>query len=403
MKFDFLLPKENIIDEQMTIIRWHVKNRDFVEKEKEFLEVETSKTVLDLVCEKPGFVHCRVKEGDTVFVGSVLATFYSELSELEVDLEKMNSEGYGKSTPIKGVSETEPALNFSEISSSVVHESIHFSKAARDYIETNNIDPNLFKDYGLVTTQTIKQVLGKSGSGKELNTNLQPDPCVAAGTKAKADQPKLKSKKIGVSKKLEISLLEAGQSGNINSSLTVQFKSENIRKVINERGTFNGQIFILILFELSRLLEEFPAFTAYYEEEIIYYYDRVNIGIAMDMEKGLKVVVIKNANHLSNMQLTEELTNKGIKYLEDKLSIDDVTGGAITVTDLSSDGIMHFQPLINKKQSAILGIGGDESLDGFPMTLTLVFDHRVLTGREVSIFINKLKNRLLSYAPDTSG
>lgn len=402
MKSDFLLPRENIVDEQMTIIRWHVKSKDYIDKGKEVLDVETSKTVLNLVSGESGFILVRVQEGDAVPVGSVLATFYSDLSELEADLEKTNSEGHRESTPIKGASETEPAPNFSEISSSDAHESIHLSKAARDYIETNNIDPNLFKGHGLVTTQIIKQVLGESGPGNELNADSQSGSGVATGTKTKSDQLKVKSKKISASKKLEISLLEAGQSGNINSSLTVQFKSEKIKKVINDRGTFNGQIFILILFELSRLLEEFPALTAYYEEGNIYYYDRVNIGIAMDMEKGLKVVVIKNANHLSNMQLTEELTNKGIKYLEDKLSIDDITGGTITVTDLSGEGIIHFQPLINKNQSAILGIGGDESFEGYPMTLTIVFDHRVLTGREVSMFVNKLKNRLLSYAPDAS-
>ena len=89
MKSDFLLPRENIVDEEMTIIRWYVKNRDFVEKEKKILEVETSKTVLDLVCEETGFIHCLVKEGDTVSVGSVLATFYSDLLELEADLEKI--------------------------------------------------------------------------------------------------------------------------------------------------------------------------------------------------------------------------------------------------------------------------------------------------------------------------
>mgnify|MGYP001206079946 CR=1 FL=1 len=401
MKSDYLLPRENIVDEQMTVIRWHVKDRDFVGKEKKFLEVETSKTVLDLVCEEPGFIHCRVNEGDTVSVGSVLATFYSDLSKLEADLEKTNLEGRRESISIKRPSEADVAQNFSEIASSESHESVHFSKAAREYIEINNIDPNFFKGYELVTTQIIKEVLGKIEKGNEFNAGPKSGHIVEEETKTKSDQ--LKSKKISALKKLEISLLEAGQSGNINSSLTVQFKSEKIRKVINERGTFNGQIFILILFELSRLLEEFPAFTAYYEKERIYYYGRVNIGIAMDMEKGLKVVVIKDANHLSNMELTEELTNKGINYLEDKLSINDITGGTITVTDLSSDGIMQFQPLINKKQSVILGIGGDESLDGFPMTLTLVFDHRVLTGREVSIFINKLKNRLLSYAPDASG
>ena len=232
MKSDFLLPKENIVDEVMTIIRWHVKDRDFVKKDQEFVEVETSKTVLDMVCEEPGFIHCRVKEGDTVSVGSVLATFDSDLSELEADLEKINPEGRRESTPIKGASETEPASNFSEISSSDAHESIHFSKAARDYIETNNIDLNLFKGHGLVTTQIIKQMLGESGSGNELNTDSQPGPGVAVEIKTTSEQLKLQSKKISASKKLEISLLEAGQSGNINSSLTVQFKSEKIRKVI---------------------------------------------------------------------------------------------------------------------------------------------------------------------------
>ncbi|MDP6626130.1 MAG: biotin/lipoyl-containing protein, partial [Nitrospinota bacterium] len=200
MKSDYLLPRENIVDEQMTVIRWHVKDRDFVGKEKKFLEVETSKTVLDLVCEEPGFIHCRVNEGDTVSVGSVLATFYSDLSKLEADLEKTNLEGRRESISIKRPSEADVAQNFSEIASSESHESVHFSKAAREYIEINNIDPNFFKGYELVTTQIIKEVLGKIEKGNEFNAGPKSGHIVEEETKTKSDQ--LKSKKISALKKL---------------------------------------------------------------------------------------------------------------------------------------------------------------------------------------------------------
>lgn len=382
MKSDFLLPKENIVDEVMTIIRWHVKDRDFVKKDQEFVEVETSKTVLNLVSEESGYIFCRANETEIVPVGSVLATFYSDLKELEADMESIEN----KEQTITATESAEDSeiQQLSEDSSSTVSASTNFSKAALEYIRKNKIDPALFNGYGLVTVQVLKQVLGEGDSLKKETATIM-------------GNNDLKSEEISSSKKLEISLLTAGQSGKINSSLTVQFKSEKIRRTLNESGTFNGQIFNLILFELSRLLEEFPKFTAYYYQNRIYYYDRINLGIAMDMEKGLKVVVLKDANKLSNTQLVEELTNKGISYLEDKLSIDDLSGGTVTVTDLSNDGILYFQPLINKKQSLILGVGGDGSLGEYPMTLTIVFDHRVLTGREVSIFLNKLKGRLLSY------
>jgi|TARA_B100001971_G_C18259442_1_gene585296 2-oxoglutarate dehydrogenase E2 component (dihydrolipoamide succinyltransferase) len=397
VKSDFLLPKENIIDETMTVVHWYAKDRDFVEKDQEFVEVETSKTVLNLISEESGYIFRRALEGETVSVGSVLASFYSDLAELDADIEKAGDDGQIKLNLQKRSEEKEPISTGAENPSSAVSTPTHFSKDARKYINKNNIDPNLFNGYGLVTVQVIKKILGKYNPKQE-----QKYIASKKDTETVTGASDLRSEEISASKRLEINLLTAGSSGKINSSLTVQFKSEKIRQILNELGTINGQIFTLILFELSKLLEEFPKFTAYYENGRVYYYDRVNIGIAMDMEKGLKVVVIKDVNHLSNTQLADQLTRNGINYLEDKLTIDDLSSGTITITDLSNDGILHFQPLINKKQSVILGIGGDGNLDGYPMTLTMVFDHRVLTGREVSIFLNKLKNRLLSYELETS-
>jgi len=85
------------------------------------------------------------------------------------------------------------------------------------------------------------------------------------------------------------------------------------------------------------------------------------------------------------------------KYLDKKLDVTDATGSTFTITDLSSSGIDFFAPLINAKQSAILGVSKvDRKLNRF--YLTLVFDHRVTEGKVASKFLVDLKNRIESYS-----
>jgi 2-oxoglutarate dehydrogenase E2 component (dihydrolipoamide succinyltransferase) len=251
---------------------------------------------------------------------------------------------------------------------------------------------------GLVSVEVIEAKLGiRKPSVVPANRSTLDSSDYKNRQNALVTNPELRSEKVSKSKKLEISLLTAGQSGGINSSLTVQFNSASIRQTLQELNSLNGQMLPLILFELARLLEEYPAFTGYYENEKIYYYDRIDLGLAIDLGKGLKVPVIRGANQLSPTELLEAITDFATRYLDNQLSVEDLTGGTITISDLSSENILHFQPLVNQNQSVILGIGGDSSIEGYPMTLTIVFDHRILAGREVALFLNALKSRLLSY------
>ena len=71
---------------------------------------------------------------------------------------------------------------------------------------------------------------------------------------------------------------------------------------------------------------------------------------------------------------------------------------SLTITDLSGFDILYFHPLINGKQSAIIGIGGDSTQPDYPMSINMTFDHRVSDGREVATFLNQLRARLISYA-----
>lgn len=425
MKYELLVPRLNTNDDEVDIVHWYVTDREYVEKGQEIVDLESSKAVVSIESEASGYISRCFQKGDSVKVGLPLATFYTSIEELDADLHSKGQVAQlASDRPIQATQTESPVhscvghADTAPVSSSSTQQLLHqespisdqpapqstfaftrFSRAAQDYIERNQIDPSLFERMGLVSVEVIETVLGihqpvttsfASHVSPVLQSQLkkEPHPVMHSG---------LRSEKVGKSKQLEISLLTAGQSGGINSSLTVQFNSAGIRQTLEETGSLNGQMLPLILFELARLLEEYPAFTAYYEGVQFYYYDCIDIGLAIDLGKGLKVPVIRNANHLSPVELLETITDFATRYLDHQLSVEELMGGSITVSDLSSENILHFQPLVNQNQSVILGIGGDSSIEGYPMTLTLVFDHRILAGREVALFLNVLKNRLLSY------
>ncbi|MGG6293758.1 2-oxo acid dehydrogenase subunit E2 [Leptolyngbya sp. AN02str] len=414
MKSELFVPRLNTNDDEVDVVHWYVKDRDYVEKGKEIVDLESSKAVVSIESEASGYVLCHAQTGDTVTVGAQLATFYSDVAELEAALQgsdtptltpnettqstgNENSEALLSQQPVLAIAPSMPQPA-QQLESSKQHLPTfgftRFSKAAQAYLAENQISSALFEGMGLVSVEVIETVLGirkpATSSPTDSSQNSRIDPLTVTN-------PQLRSEKVSKSKQLEISLLTAGQSGGINSSLTVQFNSAGIRQTLEELGSLNGQILPLILFELTRLLEEHPALTAYYEAGHIYYYDRVDLGLAIDLGKGLKVPIIRNANQLSPSEILETITGFATRYLENQLSVEDLTGGTITISDLSSENILHFQPLVNQNQSVILGIGGDRNLPGHPMTLNLVFDHRILAGREVAIFLNQLKDRLLSY------
>ncbi|MBF2026352.1 MAG: 2-oxo acid dehydrogenase subunit E2 [Oscillatoriales cyanobacterium C42_A2020_001] len=427
MKYELLVPRLNTNDDEVDIVHWYFKDREYVEKGQEIVDLESSKAVVSIESEASGYISCCFQKGDTVKVGVPLAVFYSSIAELEADLQGNSqaaqptaANSSTQATPtelpaqlITSEHRSAPATPVLTAQQQVESQTAslepqkpqptftftRFSKAAQEYIERNQINPSLFEGMGLVSVEVIETVLGiRQPVVAPSNGSSQPYLSQGQVTISQPlTNPGLRSEKVSKSKQLEISLLTAGQSGGINSSLTVQFNSAGIRQTLEEMGSLNGQVLPLILFELARLLEEYPAFTAYYEAGQIYYYDRIDLGLAIDLGKGLKVPVIRNANQLSPAEILEVVTDFARRYLENQLTVDDLTGGTMTISDLSNEKILHFQPLINQNQAVILGIGGDSSMEGYPMTLTLVFDHRLLAGREVALFLNALRDRLLSY------
>jgi pyruvate/2-oxoglutarate dehydrogenase complex dihydrolipoamide acyltransferase (E2) component len=164
----------------------------------------------------------------------------------------------------------------------------------------------------------------------------------------------------------------------------------------NSLKYFKDSLLPLVLYESARLLRKYPLLNAYYDGDNIGVYKSVNLGFAVDIGKGLKVLQIPDADQKSIAQIEQHVLQLSNKYLDDTLQLADISNISFTVTDLSSEGTSFFFPLVNSRNSAILGISSiDKKLNR--TTLTLSFDHRVTEGKAGAQFLSELKERLESY------
>ncbi|MEK9496134.1 condensation domain-containing protein [Photorhabdus sp. P32] len=374
MKNAVILEKISANDETMLITEWLVKDGDYVNAGQLIAQVEASKAIMEIHSPLSGYLLKRYQAGDEVAVGNIIAEIVQEPTSAQ------NKEDHKASI-------------FQEDSNNTT---VRFSKTAIAYLAQRKIDPLKLGLSGLITLDHLKQHL-------VIEEQIQSPPTATVLTKPNESDKTLSlaeniitTEPIEVSKQAEIRILSEAQNGSLPSSVTVQFNSTRLREKLQNNANSSGQMFPYLLWILGITLQDWPQLLSYYEKQKIHRYNIVNIGIAIDMNQGLRVPVIRQINQLTLQNVETAVAYYVSRYHENKLSPEDVTGATFTVSDLSGQNVLHFQPMLNKRQCAILGIGGDKDLDGYPMSLTLAFDHRVLTGTIAARFLNDFKRRLLT-------
>ena len=154
---------------------------------------------------------------------------------------------------------------------------------------------------------------------------------------------------------------------------------------------------------VSEAVQDFPAVNAMIDGNEIVYSDFVDIGIAVSAPKGLVVPVVRNAESLSIPQIELEIGRLAKRARDNKLSVEEMTGGTFSITNGGVFGSMLSTPIINPPQSAILGMHNvverPVALNGQVvirpvMYLALSYDHRIVDGRESVSFLFKVKEYL---------
>jgi 2-oxoglutarate dehydrogenase E2 component (dihydrolipoamide succinyltransferase) len=154
---------------------------------------------------------------------------------------------------------------------------------------------------------------------------------------------------------------------------------------------------------VTEALNLYPAVNAMIDGEEIVYHKYADIGIAVSAPKGLVVPVVRNAEQMSLAEIETAIKNLAIKARDNKITLEDMSGGTFTITNGGVFGSMMSTPIINPPQSAILGmhnvverpvaVNGQVVIRPM-MYVALSYDHRIIDGRESVGFLVKVKEML---------
>lgn len=345
-QFEYKVKRENPNDEFAILSDWAVKTGDKVSKGDYLATLESSKNNYEVEAECDGYIHYQVNEGDRLDIGETLF-FITDQAQFDFAPQK--------STIIEG-------------------EGFKITRKAQ----------KIMREYQLTAEHFASFELPKIGEAEVLKY---------------IQENRLDQEEVGIdyhdeeltpAKSYEVHFLNSA-SDVIYSRVSRPFDYIPMESFLSKYpGVTMGEV---ICSTLGNTLSKFPYLNAHFQGNKIRVYDEFNIGIAINLNKGLKVPVIKNIDSLSLEQVSHSFKELGMKYFRDELTGQELAYGTFTVTDLSSLGVNDFQPVVNKDQSAILGICAP--VDG-KFNLILGFDHRLVDGMYAAQFLNQLEKELLN-------
>ena len=192
----------------------------------------------------------------------------------------------------------------------------------------------------------------------------------------------------------------------IDMSSLLEFRARNKDRLLKQTGVKLGFMGAFAK-ACSLALREIPAANASIEGEglgdTIVYHDYVDLSVAVSTEKGLVTPVVRNVENMGILQIEQEILNMGLKARDNKLSLEDMSGGTFTISNGGVFGSLFGTPILNLPGSAILGmhavkekpwvVNGKVEIRPI-MVVALTYDHRLLDGREAVTFLVRLKQYL---------
>jgi len=358
IKQSIVAPSENPNDELVLLGKLQISHLSEVKAGDVICEIETSKAVVDIECEESGFIEWLFEEGDEVAVGICFANIHDSSSSI----------------PEKGEKDK---------TSSSDSDDLQFTKKAKKLFDDSNLSLDDFAGFSFVTE---KDILIKTSASSNSNP---------AKDNATTLPENTKQEKVSFQKRQEIRALSGGQNVlTSNFAVKVQLPKEFFEQTkSNSFNNLKNNLTPNILIKTCALLKEYPEFNAFFDNDNIYYHNSTEIGYALDLGKGLKVVNLGDISTKSAEEVNKILYAFFINYTRNKLSVKELSGSTFSITDVSGESVLEFSPLINRFQSAILGISSPHEIDKC-FILNLVFDHRVTEGKKAAAFLNELKTEI---------
>ena len=415
-----LMPRLSDTMTEGVIASWHKKVGDMVKKGDVLADIETDKATMELESYKEGkLLYTGAKEGEKIAVNDLLAIIGGD----KVDVDKIVAASKNGApadvqkevtTPAESNAEqlaVEPNRSTEAVAPAASDD--HAQENANGRVKASPLAKKLAAEKGI----NIAEVHGSGDSGriikkdvdgfipsKKEETKQQPSapqkPAAPAGQVSFDEVPVSQMRKI-IAKRLTESMFTAP-----HFYLTIAVNMDNAvssRTRLNENAPVKISFNDMVLKACAVALKQHPKVNSSWLGDKIRYNHHVNIGVAVAVEEGLLVPVVRFADTKSLSQIGAEVKEFAKKAKDKKLQPSDWEGNTFTISNLGMFGIDEFTAIINPPDACILAVGAIQQVPivkngavvpGNVMKLTLSCDHRVVDGATGSAFLQTLQGLL---------
>ncbi len=382
---------------EVTVSVWNKKSGDSVKLDEVICELESDKATFELPAEASGILEIVAESGSVVGIGGLLAKI---------------TVGAVAAAPVAvAPAAVAPVTSASVVAADSSYATGHPSPAAAKILDEKGIAANAVAGSG-VGGRITKEDAQNAVPGAQ----AAPAPSVAAPSVAPAvsngpsDARGVRREKMSSLRKTVARRLVAVKN---ETAMLTTFNEVDMKPVMDLRSKYKDKFkekhgvglgFMSFFTKaVCVALKEFPSVNAKIDGEEMIFHDYCDISIAVSAPKGLVVPVIRSAEHLSLAGIESEVVRLAVKARDNKLSLEEMSGGTFTITNGGVFGSMLSTPIINAPQVAILGMHNiveravvvDGQIVVRPiMYLALSYDHRIIDGKESVSFLVRVKQLL---------
>jgi pyruvate dehydrogenase E2 component (dihydrolipoamide acetyltransferase) len=434
MPEEFFVPKLGQTVEEVTLVTWLVKDGEKVSQGQGVMEVETDKAVFPVEANAKGYIHLGpYKEGDVIPVLTVVAIIGKQEDKFEVKGSAPAVVEADSAPKQKATSATAPNA---ESTVSGESDRVFVSPRARKLAAEKSVDLAQVTPSGYagvrVAERDVQEYLDQMPKvtpvaqrmAADVGVNLRglegsgPGGRIVKQDIMRASQPTVSATPLPIADVVERlplkgvrGIVAERMAASVHSTARVTLfmemdaselvaARERIKAMVSKEWGFAPSYNDLLAKIVATALRKFPYMNARLAPDAVEVLGHVNIGMAVETDRGLLVPVIRDVDQKGLRAFGEEFRRLVDSARAGRSQPDDLSGGSFTITNLGTYDVDSFTPVINLPEAAILGVGrivpkavprGTEIVIRQMWTLSLVFDHRIVDGAPAARFLQMIK------------
>ncbi|HYL18345.1 MAG TPA: 2-oxoglutarate dehydrogenase complex dihydrolipoyllysine-residue succinyltransferase [Burkholderiales bacterium] len=401
---------------EATLLAWHKKAGEYVQRDENLIDIETDKVVLELPAPEAGLLTKIVKgDGGTVVSNEVIATIDTEAKAPTAGKAAAAAPAVAPAPAPKQVAAV-PKPPAPAPAQAQAAEPIALP-AARKLAAENKVDLSVVQGTGRggrVTKEDVINKLAEPAAAPLAKAPAPMAPSIPTPSPANVeeilgDRPEQRVPMSRLRQRVAERLVQSQST----AAILTTFNEVNMQPVIDLRKKYQERFekehgvrlgFMSFFVKAAvQALKKYPVVNASVDGTDIVYHGYYDIGIAVASPRGLVVPIVRNADQLSLADIEKTIADYGKRAQEGKLGIEELTGGTFSISNGGVFGSMLSTPIINPPQSAILGIHATKDRPVVengqivirPMNyLAMSYDHRIIDGREAVLALIAIKDAL---------